>query len=182
MPPHRPRAAALAAAFAAAALALPSAAPAQSSLTVSVDPTTFFDDEPGWLLAARAELGFDDDGALWPQLGAGFGYAFPSHLLLAAWVDGRLTEPYHVRTSFRVGGLFRRKVLDIGFGTALSLLAVPQRREIGPVPTAWFELRLRLRHEHALSLHLEGDALIEQLGFDENRGHFGVGLGWSVLF
>lgn len=164
------------------ALAAPAGARAQPSLSVTVDPVTFFDDEAAWLLSVRPTLGFDDGGELWPQLGLGAGYVFPSHLLLALTFDGRLTEPHHLRLGGRVGALFRRQVLDVGFGTGLSLLAVPALDEIGPVPTLWFELRLRLSAAHRLSLLAEADVLVEQLGFARNRGQFGVGLGWTLVF
>lgn len=163
------------------ALAASPAAHAQM-VSVSVDPVTFFDDDPAWMLGLRALLGFDDEGALWPQLGLQAGYAFPSHLFLALTLDARLTEPWNLRVGGRVGALFRRRLLDIGFGTGLSLLSIPGQRDLGPVPTTWVELRWKLSKRHRLTLALEGDVLVEQLGFERSGALFGVGLGWTVMF
>jgi hypothetical protein len=151
-------------------------------VSVTVDPVTFFDDDPAWLLGVRALLGFDDEGALWPQLGLQAGYAFPSHLFLALTFDARLTDPWNLRVGGRVGALFRRRILDIGFGTGLSLLSIPGQRDLGPVPTTWVELRWKLSQQHRLTFALENDILVEQLGFDRGGALFGVGLGWALLF
>ena len=151
-------------------------------LRQSIDPVTFFDSEPAWVLMIQAGLGYDGRAALFPLLGVRLGYRFSDHTYLGLGVSGRATEPFHIRVAPRLGVMFEGSQLAFGIGTSLGMLFSTRPRELG-LDVVWaMEGRYRLNDTHFLSLFVEADLLFEQLGFVETRVITACGLGWSVQF
>ena len=151
-------------------------------LRQSIDPVTFFETDPAWILLVQAGFGHDGRLAFFPLLGVRLGYRFADHTYFGLGISGRITEPVHLRVAPRLGVMFEAASFTFGFGTSLGLFASTRPRELG-LDIVWaLEVRYRLNDHHFLNAFVETDLLFEQLGFAETRVVPACGLGWSVAF
>ncbi len=150
-------------------------------MRVTVDGTTFFDNDPGWLLGVRPGVGFSADGTF-ANLGLAFGKVSARHLYIGGVVSARVDAAPWIRVGLRTGMLYRRRWLDLAMGTNLGLLYDLRSARAGVVPQLWTELRVRVSHRNFLTVFGELDARHTYLGFDHNETIGTVGVGWSVLF
>ena len=155
--------------------------PAQE-LHQSIDPVTFFETEPAWVLLVQAGFGHGGRSSFFPLLGVRLGYRFANHAYFGMAVSGRVSQPVHVRVAPRLGVMFEAAQFAFGFGTSLGLFASTRPRELG-LDIVWaLEARYRINDTHFLSVFAETDLLFERLGFVETRVVPACGVGWSVSF